>query len=282
VQLTTEAPSAWDGQQASSNGFDLLVFDGFVPPELPATTPYLVVGPPADRQLGSGAPVAPGPLVPAEADDPLLYDVDLSNVDVAMSADLAGSNFGRVAISSRAGPVLMVRAGSQQGPPAAVLGLYLHESDIVLRSAFPILVTHLSEYLAPGPVPSGSQVPGSPVTLSPGPGTSEVVVTRPDGRTYTVRAQAIADAGGMITFTGTDEAGLYQVTSLGPGKARHRDYLAVNSPGTPIAPRRALPVEGSVTKGQLRSVLYEDLWPWAAFAGLLVLMVEWLESHRAR
>ena len=159
---------------------DLFVFDGFVPPGLPAHTPYLVVGPPPDRQLGTGNPVVPGQLLPAEANDPLLYDVDLSNVDVAATADLQDSTFGTVVISSPAGPVLMVRDGGPSEPPAAVLGVYLHDSDLVLRTAFPILVNHLSEFLAPNAVPAPGQEPGTPVTLAPGRG-QEVLVTRPDG-----------------------------------------------------------------------------------------------------
>ncbi len=129
VTLTTEAPSSWRPQQGASPNVDLFVFDGFVPLVLPASAPYLVVGPPVNRQLGSGGAIVPGPLLPAEANDPLLYDVDLSNVDVAASADLQHSTFGTVVIDSAAGPVLMVRDGGPTEPPAAVLGVYLHDSD---------------------------------------------------------------------------------------------------------------------------------------------------------
>ena len=66
--------------------------------------------------------------------------------------------------------MLMVRNGGPSEPPAAVLGVYLHDSDLVLRTAFPILVNHLSEFLAPNAVPALSQEPGTPVTLAPGPG----------------------------------------------------------------------------------------------------------------
>ncbi len=38
-----------------------------------------------------------------------------------------------------------------------MLGVYLHDSDLVLRTAFPILVNHLSEFLAPNAVPALSQ-----------------------------------------------------------------------------------------------------------------------------
>jgi Ca-activated chloride channel homolog len=284
VTLTTEAPSAWRQAQASSPEVDLFVFDGFVPPDLPAHSPYLVVGPPPDRQLGSGRPVVPGQLLPAEANDPLLYDVDLSDVDVAATADLQRSTFGTVVISSPAGPVLMVRDGGPSEPPAALLGVYLHDSDLVLRAAFPILVNHLSELLAPNAVPALSQEPGTPVTLAPGPGAREVLVTRPDGHTDLVAGgrSGIAASGGTLLFSDTGEIGLYRVTVLGPGPARQASYLAVNAPGTGIAPQQQLDVTGAKGEALASASLYQGLWTVIAVAALVVLALEWLVYHRAR
>jgi Ca-activated chloride channel homolog len=284
VTLTTEAPAAWRQAQASSPDVDLFVFDGFVPPGLPAHTPYLVVGPPPDRQLRTGRPVVPGQLLPAEANDPLLYDVDLSNVDVAATADLQNSTFGTVVISSPAGPVLMVRNGGPSEPPAAVLGVYLHDSDLVLRTAFPILVNHLSEFLAPNAVPALSQEPGTPVTLAPGPGAREVLVTRPDGHVDVVargRSSVVA-GGGTLLFTDTGEVGLYRVTVLGPGAARQSSYVAVNAPGMPIAPQQQLDVTGATGQALASASLYQGLWTVIAVVALAVLVLEWLVYHRAR
>jgi Ca-activated chloride channel homolog len=284
VALSTEAPSAWRRRQASSPDVDLFVFDRFVPPVLPAQAPYLVVGPPADRRLGSGGAIAPGPLVPTEADDPLLYDVDLSNVDVALSADLRGSTFGTVVISSPAGPVLMVNDGGPGEPPAAVLGIYLHDSDLVLRTAFPILVTHLSELLAPDAVPSVSQQPGATVTLTPGPGAREVLVTRPDGHTdvLSTRPASLTASGATVLFSDTGEIGLYKVTVVETQGPSRTSYLAVNAPGTAIAPAQRLEVTGAAGVALPKARLDHGLWPIVSVAALVVLLVEWLVYHRAR
>lgn len=297
LTLRTEAPGAWRQAQASSPDVDLFVFDGFVPPELPADTPYLIVGPPPDRRLGSGRPITPGPLLPAVANDPLLYDVDLSSVDVAAAANLKGSHFGTVVVNSPGGPVLMVRNGDPSQPAAAVLGIYLHDSNLVLRTAFPILVDHLSELLAPDAVPVVSQQPGTPVTLAPGPGARKVLVTAPDGHTdvlATGRAHLPASGtganetvagetahGGTLLFTGTDEAGLYRVTVERPSRAPQVSYLAVNAPGVPIAPRAHLDVTGSPGKALASAFAYQDIWTWLAIGALVVLAFEWLVYHRA-
>jgi hypothetical protein len=280
VEVSTEKPSAWAPGQASSPAVDMFVFDGFVPPSLPQHTPFLVVGPPPDRLLGAGAPVAPGPLLPAETDDPLLYDVDLSDVRTALSADLAGSRFGKVVISGTSGPVLMVRDAGTTSPAAALLGIYLHDSDLVLRSAFPVLVTHLSELLAPATVPAPGQSPGAAVTLGPGPGADQVTVTRPDGHSDVL--PAAADKAGTMLFTDTSEVGLYRVAVLRHNGSRQVDYLAVNALGTPIAPQHDLEVSGAPAAALPATSLYQALWPAFAAVALVLLLLEWVVYHRAR
>ncbi len=284
VTLTTETPAAWHQGQASAPDVDLFVFDGFVPPVLPRHSPYLVVGPPPDRQLGSGRPIAPGQLLPAEANNPLLYDVDLSNVEVAAAADLQGSSFGTVVVGSPAGPVLMVRDGGPSVPPAAVLGVYLHDSDLVLRTAFPILVNHLSEFLAPNAVPALSQQPGTPITLAPGPGARDVVVTRPDGHHDVLVAgrASLAANGGTLLFTDTDQVGLYRVSVRGRAAAPQTSYIAVNAPGSAITPEQQVNVTGASGEALASASLYQGLWTILAIAALVVLALEWLVYHRAR
>jgi Ca-activated chloride channel homolog len=280
VDVSAEAPSRWSAAQASGPGVGLFVFDGFVPKDLPPFTPYLLVGPPADQVLGTGPPLAPGPLVAAEANDPLLYDVDLSGVDTALSTDLQSSHFGRVVISSTAGPVLMVRDGGPSEPPAALLGIYLHDSDLVLRSAFPVLLTNLSEYLAPGLVPEPGQSPGVPVTLTAGAGSAHLVVTQPDGSTDVLATGTAVDAG-TVLFSGTSEVGIYRVTVVEHRGPDQVGYLAVNASATSIAPQQSLDVTGHAGQALATSRSYQDLWPFLVVMALLVLLVEWLVYHRA-
>jgi Ca-activated chloride channel family protein len=105
VKVTTETPAAYRAASTQTGGSaDLVVFDQYVPPTLPPATPFLLVAPPPDAKLSFGPPVVPGQLLPAEANDPLLYDVDLSNVDVAASTDLTRSQFGRWSSPARLVP----------------------------------------------------------------------------------------------------------------------------------------------------------------------------------
>lgn len=282
VQVVSEAPSAWRPSQGSSSSYGLLVFDGFVPPELPASAPYLVVGPPPDRMLGAGGAVSPGPLLPAQANDPLLADVDLANVDAAASADMSSSHFGSVVVTSAGGPVLLVRPATATAPAAAVLGIYLHDSNFVLRNAFPILITHLSFYLAPGTVPAPDQQPGAPVTISPGPGAKAVTVTLPSGHHEILwRSNKETAVAGALTFDGAYEPGLYRVDVAGPGGTSTASYFTVDAAGQSTWPSPSLQVRGTAGRALPTSSIYKSLWPWMAGIALVLLLAEWVVYHRA-
>jgi hypothetical protein len=280
AQVVTEAPSAWRPSQASNPAYDLFVFEGFVPAQLPRSAPYLLVGPPPDRSLGTGKALSPGPLVPAEANDPLLYDVDLANVDVAASADMAYSHFGDVVVTSAGGPVLMVRPATTGSPAAALLGAYLHDSNFVLRSAFPILITHLSEYLSPGTVPAASLQPGTLVTIAPPPGADRVSVAVPGGRPQVIWQSKEASAGTLV-FGRTEAPGLYRVDVARHDGTSSVSYFAVAVPGQSISPQPSLQVTGTATKTLPASSTFQSFWPWLVAAALALLLTEWVVYHRA-
>jgi Ca-activated chloride channel family protein len=277
IHLVVETPAAYRPR----SDVDLWIFDGFVPPVLPAQ-PYWLVGPPATREIGAGAEVRPGPLIPASAGDPLMAGVDVGNVAVAQSRDLSTSSFGRAIIDSQAGPVLLVRDAA---PRAALLGFDLHDSDLPLSPAFPVLVERLSEYLAPDAVPPGPVEPDTPVDI-PVLGGGSVTVTRPDGSTETL---TVAAQTGDAVVTDTDHTGLYNATIRAAGAQRavtaHFAVDALDPARSAITPQSTLTsVHGAAgspnPSGQ--GTVFDDLWPWLAVLALAVLTVEWAVFHRGR
>ena len=278
IHLVVETPASYRPR----NDVDLWIFDGFVPPALPAQ-PYWLVGPPADRAIGAGVEVRPGPLTPASAGDPLMEGVDVGNVAVAQSRDLSTSSFGRAIIDSQAGPVLLIR---DSAPRAALLGFDLHDSDLPLSPAFPVLVERISEYLAPDAVPPSPVEPDAPVNI-PVPGGGSVAVTRPDGTTETL---TVAAQTGDAVLTDTDETGLYTATIRSAGARQvvtaHFAVDALDPARSAIAARSVLTsVHGAAAspnqKGAQGAVL-DDLWPWLAVLALAVLSAEWVVFHRGR
>src|SRR3990170_2518981 len=152
--------------------FDLVVFDGFLPSTLPGK-PILAIAPPRSSALGTVSGSLTNPYVAAPApDEPLLHDVDLTRLHVATAQRLelpAGAR--TVTPGPKQVPLLYV--GAREGLPTAVLAFDLHQSDLPLQIAWPILVANLSGELlgrdastlhpiapgapSPSPSPSGSE-----------------------------------------------------------------------------------------------------------------------------
>jgi hypothetical protein len=269
LQIDVIAPAAYHASAA----YALTVFDRFAPPVLP-DGPYLMVDPPAGSTLAGGPPVGIGRVRAVDAGDPLLANVDLQDVHVARSEDLRNSLFGRPLISSIQTPLVMVR----DEPFRQVLfGFDLHESDLPLRIAFPILVQNLSEWMLPPSVPSHSFHPDEPVTIVPEPGATAVSVIRPDGSRRALATASIA------TFADTDLTGLYTVEQVIAGKVQ-RSWFSVNLFSDPISQlkppdRLTLPPTRTTAVQATHRGLFE-IWPWIALAALAIVTAEWLAFHR--
>ena len=208
VALTTVDPDAY----AVSKGADLYVFDGFLPPALP-DRPVWVLAPPADPGLGTAGPVAPGRPRASNPDDPLLADVDLRDVHVARARMTSPAAGWRSVIEADTGPLLLVR----DSEPRAVLTTFdIHESDLPLRTAFPLLVDRLSAFLLPASLPPRSHEPDDTVSVTPGSGATAVRVIGPDGAALSLPA-----SGG------------------GPGRCRHRRHRHLHGRGGPRRRHRA-------------------------------------------
>lgn len=275
AKVTTITPEKYRPDPA----VDMYVFDGFIPKTLPSQ-PYWLVGPPGNAALGVGGDVAPGHPRAATAADPLLHNVDLSDVHLARARDLRGSTFGRAVIDSQAGPLLLVR---DSGPRAALLGFDVHDSDLPLRTAFPLLVDRISSFLLPESLPSRTHGPGELVQIQPQPGTTAVDVSKPDGSS----AHFTTAGGQTVSFGDTDEVGMYSVTEeRGGNRAPLHSRFAVNAfdpQRSSIAPHATLALSGTASAALVAAPSAPlDVWPWLAVALLGVLSVEWLVFHRGR
>ncbi|MEP6753582.1 MAG: BatA and WFA domain-containing protein [Candidatus Dormiibacterota bacterium] len=270
IQLDVVAPAAY----RPSASYAMSIFDRFSPHALP-DGPLVLLDPPPNTALAGGPAIGIGRTRATDAGDPLLTNVDLRDVHIARSQDLRASTFGRPLITSLQTPLVLVR----DEPFRQVLfGFDLHESDLPLRIAFPILVENLSEWMLPPSVPSHSSHPDEPVTIVPETGATSVTVIRPDGGRRPLAGNAIA------TFGDTDLTGLYTVEQLVAGSVR-KSWFTVNLFSEQIsqlkpAERLTLPpVNTAATvhalhRGQL------EIWPWIALAALGIVVIEWLAFHR--
>jgi hypothetical protein len=306
-----ELYGATAGDYPSTTGkelFDLIIFDGYVPTELPRT-PILAIAPPATSPLGtvSGTLTAPG-IGQLDASEPLLRYVDLTTTHIAKAQRLALPSWARSVIPGP-GEAPLLYVGDRDGLKTAVVAFDLHQSDLPLQVAFPILMANLAgELFGDTAQPVGTRAPGSPVELPLPLDAAGLRVTLPDGQTVDVPASVRGAS--TVTFGQTGQLGVYRVEAI-PGEAGPSPSGSATPSPTPVASpsgvadgpaAQAFAVdlfdegESNITPGNgaalealgaprldpegTASATRDELWFPLALIALGVLIAEWLVYER--
>lgn len=278
-----QAFSARPNDNLSAEGFDLVVFDGWLPPVLP-NSDLLIINPPGSTALftvgstlervsdGSAGPADHIRLVSADA---RLRYVDLSTVNLLRFREVSASWAGPLVVAD-GGPLLL--AGETGGRRVAILTFDVRDSDLPLQVAFPVLMASLLDWFAPQALvsaPSDFHV-GAAVALNPEPGADSLRVTPPQGEAAVL---PIDSAGGAL-FTGANAPGLYTVEALAGDAVLQSAVFAVNNfdaAESAIAPQATITAGGeTVLLDQHNATGQRELWPLLALAALALLLVEWL------
>lgn len=268
----------------SQEGYDLIVFDGVVSSTLPSGNLWLIAPPafpPRRGEVEGGGVFTATTITRVAADDPLLRYVDLSDVHILQARAVEPPPGARMLIEATGGPLLFV-AERPEGR-LAVLTFDLHDSDLPLQVAFPILTANLVNWLAPrGGIDLPAVIrPGDPVPLQPAPEAVEVRVTAPDGTRVTFPVGESPPV-----FAATDRLGLYWVEQIGRSDTALTSVVpfAVNlldEGESDIAPREAVRIgQAEVQTATREEEGRREFWPWLAGAALGVLAVEWWVYQR--
>ena len=234
-------------QRLDGSSWDLIIFEDFVPVEVPRT-PVLLIGPPKTSGLGEviGTLTDPG-FGTLSPDEPILKFVDLSSVHVGKATKLTLPAWARTVIPGPAGAPLLY-AGELDGQRAAVLSFLPRNSDLPLQVAFPILLANLTGELFGGSAaPADAVAPGDPVSLPFPSGATTLIVTRPDGSTVEL-APATA-GGGSVTFSQTDLLGVYSAQAIFPAPTSGPSGGPTVAPTATAGPPATLAPGASPTPG---------------------------------
>ncbi len=260
------------------------IFDRTVPTTLPPGN-LLFIGPPRATELFSVTGEVDFPtLRPVAADalgpQTILKDISLSDVSVLKASRVVPGSWARVLVESDGGPMLL--AGERDGRRIVVLAFALQNSDLPLQVAYPLLMSNIISYLAPGAGADTAQLaPGQPLQIPADAQTSAVRVTLPDGSVRTLTPR-----GGSALFAETDALGPYVIEQLrGTAVTDRRRYTVdLFSPAeSRIGPQRELAIaqaSGLTQAVTSEQVGKEEIWRWLAALALLILIVEWLVYQR--
>lgn len=275
-------PAVTGGEQggaAQSEPYDLLVLDGVPLPDPLPPGDLLLVNPASGGNLFTVGAVYSDTTVTRLADSPLLQFVEWRGVNVRAAREISAP-WAQPVIQGGGGPLLL--AGESGGRRVVILAFDLHDSDLPLRIAFPVLMANITSWLSPGQALafSGSLAPGRPAALSPAAGASALLVQKPDGEQRILTA----DEEQTILFEETDQLGIYTVTARESAGDRIAGRFAVNlfaPQESSIAPASTLPLtqrgEEAASAGDVGR---RELWPWLAGLALLILGLEWWVHFR--
>ena len=211
--------------------------------------------------------------------------MDLDETRVARARRIDAPSWAQPLIAAQGGPLLL--AGQVGGQRVAILTFDLHQSNLPLQVAFPILVANLSNWLAPtSPVetPAVAQGvsalrPGMPVLLWPHVAVEEMTVRSPSGKEWTYSIESSEP----IPFGETEELGIYEVEQRSADETLQAQF-AVNlfsEAESRIEPQDRIAIGASPVQGQGRDAIgRREWWRWPAVAGLVVLLVEWIVYWR--
>ncbi len=259
--------------------FDLYVYDGVpLPDPLPAAD-ILVLHPPGSvPDLFTVTGAFSDTTTIRVTDSPLLQFVDWGSVNIRQAQQVTTPGL-QTLVESVGGPLILV--GERGQHRLALITFDLHDSDLPLQVAFPILMANLTGWLTPGQAfdNAANLQPGDPIQLTPATSATGVSVQRPDGTVWSTPVEA-AD----LLFTDTGQPGLYQVTVRDNAGERAAGAFAVNLFSTDES--RILPA-ATLDLGQKTAISasgsdigQRELWPWLAALALFILVVEWWVQHR--
>jgi hypothetical protein len=278
VQAFRAIPQADGSLVMPQDEFDLYIFDGVAPDDLPFK-PTLFINPPQNSVLrvnGTFSNTANARV----SDSPVTRDVNWFTVHVLEARHIDPPPWAQTLVEADGGPLVIV--GDTGVRRVGAITFDLHNSDLPLQVTFPILLVNLINYLAPGrsfDVPDGA-APGDSVIIKPDPSVNTVAIASPSNEVYTVQP-----AGGEVVFKDTQELGAYGVTLIS-GDQQAIDYFAVNlfDPAeSNIRPIETIRVgQSQITTAQADETGWQEWWPWLAALALLILLIEWWVYHGRR
>jgi Ca-activated chloride channel family protein len=259
--------------------FDLVIFDGWIPDELPNTN-LLIINPPQTSELFTVAGTFENTRFRQQADDPILSFVDFEDIAVREAVLIQTPGWAQTLVEAEGGPLLL--AGTIGSRRVAILTFDLHASDLPLKISYPILMANLLEWFAPArpfDAPEGRR-PGETLVIRPQAATTDYRIVKPDG--VVLRYEVEEEP---LTFTSTGLLGVYDVQLLNGEDIQNDSAFAVNlfAPvESNIAPRETILIgEAEVTRGEEAERTGErEFWAVLAILAILILLIEWWVYHR--
>jgi len=244
-------------------GYDLYIFDGLLPKELPKDGELLVFNPPEHEKIPSLGYVT----------NPVLTTAGHL---MTQSIEVPGFQIARTKVFERdeaMNPIYEttygVSAYSKETDfgKQVIFGFDLRHTDLPLSIEFPILMSQVMTYLLPPTwVETSDVVSGEIVTVLIGPRTTEAYVESPEGKVIHLDRDTRSQL-----FVQTSQLGVYKVVQVSETTIEE-DYFVVNAPM-----QKKYKEEAGIHTNQVKEQLSsKSLKGWLGLGAIFLILLEWI------
>lgn len=264
VELAVKTPEEYQGGMGDA---DVVVLDSTPASKVGAGRFVFVNTVPADVPLEVlGRLERPG-IMDWDRTHPIMRHVEFAKVAIEDAMRVRPLAAGRSLVDAIGGP--LIYALEEPDRRAVFMGFDLFKTDFPLRVAFPLILSNTVRWLHPAALDQSSLqlAAGQPILLPVAHGVTTATVTTPGGRS---RQAAITR--GALSFTATDEVGVYTI-----GTSRGDVRVAVNlmdADESNVEPRPLPAAPREVAPGAAPVPIQRELWPLFVAVALALLALE--------
>jgi len=264
VALEVKTPEQYQGGMGDA---DVVVLDSSTPPKVGPGRYVFVNTVPPDVPLEVLGRIEAPTVMDWDRAHPVMRHVEFAKVAIQDAMRVRPLAAGRALVEAVGGPLLY--ALEEPDRKAIFIGFDLFKTDFPLRVAFPLILSNTLRWLHPAALDQSSLqlAAGQPILLPVAHGISSATVNTPSGRA--VKALVTR---GVVSFTDTDEVGIYTLST-----ARGDMKLAVNlgdGDESDITPH-ALPAPPPVVGAASPPVpIQRELWPLFVLVAVVLLALE--------
>lgn len=273
VELFREDPDSYSPDER----YDLIVFDGFVPDELPRKN-LIFVDPQVDLPFGKLIGRSEDPtIVDWDRSHPVMRFVELSGLRVARGYNYEMPPWMMPLVESDTATLAWL--GEHDGQRLMILPFDVRpgsSSNFSMLPAFPIFFSNALSWLTETDIYHRQLRPGDPLRFSlPGTATDQAVTVRkPDGKEVNLQPETES-----VVFRDTDRVGVYEIA--GRGFAEKFAVNLLDESESDIRPADKIEIAGQeIASSTIYEVSNREIWGILVLAALALLAVEWWVYHR--
>lgn len=257
------------------SGYDLYIFDGLVPEKLPEDGNIVVFSPPENTLFSVGEWMHTPEVNLFEHS--IFEHIDKFSFSIGRTRIIEKPEWAETLMESNGNPIIM--EGYVENKRILIFGFDLFETDLPLRTEFPILISNIVYEYAPY---SGAAVQGlltgDAVQFRLNPDTTNAYVYLPDGRRVSIAPPIPAEP-----FTDTSAPGIYRLEQINASGSVNT-YFDVNVPDEWLLEKDVSYAAGiDIDQGTsipLQKSAYKLTLPLLAMAIAILLFEWWYYANR--